>query len=440
MLITTEVQVVVASRTLYFYRNLGYDCKIGDTITVPVERTHNGCNEKIWYKCDICNKQKQVSLKSFKATRGFDEPMYCVECANLLRCGKSIDDIREYISLKARDGYRICKKCNRELPLDIKYFNPDITCADGLRFVCRECSGDPFKTHEDDWSREWTDDELSLLKQHYADCTTKELQEKFFPDRSIRGIRCMGNKLHIAKSEIAKAKANESRTNLCRTAFTGRKLSDSAKEKLSVKARERYEKYGSPLKGRPFTLAHKQNISKGLKESGRWKGENNPRYANPLCGKDNPNWKGGLTPLYQELRSDTRDWFVESGELSNFKCVISGLKLDNVHHLIPFKDIVKEVFDVLNLEFKDSIADYTAAEESQIRNLLKELHIQYGLGVGLNKEVHKLFHDNYGYSNVTKEDFKSFLIGIQNGVYDEYFAEHNLPIMLNLSAIDVLLN
>ena len=107
---------------------------------------------------------------------------------------------------------------------------------------------------------------------------------------------------------------------------------------------------------------------------------------------------------------------------------------------LAFKDIVKEVFDVLNLEFKDSIADYTAAEESQIRNLLKELHMQYGLGVGLNKEVHKLFHDNYGYSNVTKEDFKSFLIGIQNGVYDEYFVEHNLPIMLNVSAIDVLLN
>lgn len=144
--------------------------------------------------------------------------------------------------------------------------------------------------------------------------------------------------------------------------------------------------------------------------------------------------------MYQELRSDTRDWFVESGLLSNFKCVITGLSVDNVHHLVPFKDIVKEVFEVLNLERKGSIVDYTESEEQSIRNLLKELHIQYGLGAGLNKLVHKLFHDNYGYNNVTKEDFKSFVIGIRNGVYDDYFAENNLPIRLNEWALNIILN
>ena len=340
-----------------------------------------------------------------------------------------------------KEGYKFCKKCDRELPVDIKYFPPDKACVDGFRSVCRECSEAHFKIHDVDWGQRWTEEEINLLKENYCNYTNKELQALFFSNRSIRGISTMADKLRCnGKSDDVWERINEIRREVSKEVSTGRRLTERAKQLISLKAKERYAKYGSPHKGMKRSPETCAKISELNRIRGSWKGKLNPRYKNPLCGKDNPNWKGGLTPLYQELRSDTRDWFVESGELSNFKCVISGLKLDNVHHLIPFKDIVKEVFDVLNLEFKDNIADYTAAEESQIRNLLKELHIQYGLGVGLNKEVHKLFHDNYGYSNVTKEDFKSFLIGIQNGVYDEYFAEHNLPIMLNLSAIDVLLN
>ena len=94
----------------------------------------------------------------------------------------------------------------------------------------------------------------------------------------------------------------------------------------------------------------------------------------------------------------------------------------------------------MSLEQRGSIADYTPNEEKEIRDLLKELHIQYGYGAGLNKEVHKLFHDNYGYFNSTKDDFKSFIIGVRNGVYDDYFMEHNIPINLNEEALSKILS
>lgn len=440
MLITKELKVKVADKTSLYYKALGYDCHSGDTITVPVEKAHSNCREKIEYECDLCHKPQVTEYRNFIKSHELDKPMYCVECANLIRINGLTDKVIQYVNSTPKEGYRFCKKCLRELPIDVVYFNRDKTCEHGLRFVCRECCGKSFKIHDDNWSKKWSDEDIALLKENYSSFTGKELQEKFFPDRSIRAIECAGAKYGIIKNDDAKSKANAVRAEASRAFNTGRALTDEAKHKLSVKAKERYEKFGAPTKGLKWSDESKKKFSETQRAMGRWKGNNNPRHKNPLCGKNNPNWKGGATSLYQELRSDTRDWFVESGSLSNFKCVVSGLVMDNVHHLTPFKDIVNEVFDVLNLEQKSSIADYTSSEEESIRNLLKELHIQYGYGAGLNKDVHKLFHDNYGYCNSTKDDFKSFIIGIKNGVYDDYFMEHNIPIRLNEEVLSKILS
>ena len=39
---------------------------------------------------------------------------------------------------------------------------------------------------------------------------------------------------------------------------------------------------------------------------GQWKGDKNPRYLQPLNGNLNGNWKGGITGIYYELRSETK--------------------------------------------------------------------------------------------------------------------------------------
>lgn len=440
MLITKELKVKVADKSSLHYKALGYDCHSGDELIVPFEHIHSNCREKIEYECDLCHKPQTLEYRNFVKHHDLDKPMYCVSCANLIRINGLTDKVIRYVNTTPREGYRFCKKCLRELPLDIVYFNPDKTCDGGLRYVCRECCGKSFKIHDDSWATDWTDEEITLLLDNYANCTGKELQEKFFPNRSIHAIECAGEKYKIEKNDVAKTKANKSRSEACRIAFTGRPLSEEAKLKLSIKAKERFAQFGAPTKGLKWSEESRKRLSETKKAVGKWKGDTNPRHANPLCGEDNPNWKGGATSLYQELRSDTRDWFVESGKLSDFKCIVSGERLDNVHHLTPFRDIVNEVFNVLNLDYRKSIADYSVEEEESIRSLLKELHLQYGLGVGLNKDVHKLFHDNYGYFNSTKDDFKSFIMGVRNGVYDDYFTEHHLSVQLNENALKVLLS
>lgn len=50
----------------------------------------------------------------------------------------------------------------------------------------------------------------------------------------------------------------------------------------------------------------------------------------------------------------------------------------------------------------------------------------YGYGACINKEVHKLFHDNYGYTKFSPFDFLDFLYRIDVGEFDAWFKENNL--------------
>lgn len=177
-------------------------------------------------------------------------------------------------------------------------------------------------------------------------------------------------------------------------------------------------------------------ISERMK--GKWAGDKNPRHINPLNGELNGRWKGGILPTYTELRSDTKDWFNESIEFCGYKCVITGGEFDNVHHTTAFRKIVDETFDVSGIEVRKNVADYPKEEFEKLRNTLKELHNFYGYGACIHKDVHKLFHDNYGYVNFSPTDFLDFVYRIDIGEFDKWFANHNLKININYDYIEYL--
>ena len=439
MLITKELKVEVTDKTFLYYKALGYDCRNGDTITVPVEKVHSNCREKIEYECDLCHKPQKAVYKNFVNKHSFDNPMYCASCANLIRV-IGLDKAVKYMSTTPKDGYRICKKCLRELPLDIVYFNPDKMCDSGLRHICRECCGDKFKIHDENWCSSWTDEEIALLIKNYANYTGKELQEKFFPNRSVRAIECAGAKYGISKNDVAKAKANEKRSELCRIAFTGRCLTDETKHKLSVKAKERFGNYDAPAKGLKWSNEARQKLSEAKKAVGKWKGESNPRHINPMCGEDNPNWQGGITDLYRELRSETKDWFMATNKIFDWKCALTGVKFDNVHHLVEFKDILAEDLEMNGLDRRSSIGDYTEEEQTRLKEGMRQLHKKYGYGVSLCEPVHLLFHKLYSYHHCNKQDFLEFTNRFVDGEFNNYLQQHGLSINVNQSLYDILQN
>jgi len=66
------------------------------------------------------------------------------------------------------------------------------------------------------------------------------------------------------------------------------------------------------------------------------------------------------------------------------------------------------------------------------------MHILYGFGACLKKEIHKLFHDNYGYTSITQYDFLDFIYRIDSGEFDKWFIDNNIPININYNYVDYL--
>lgn len=337
------------------------------------------------------------------------------------------------------EGTRRCKKCGRDLPNNKLYFPIDLACVDGLRNVCRECSQkesgflDPnYKTY-----KKWTDEENEILHKYYKDFTGEELQSIFLPYRSIRSIECHARTLGLQGKKYDETNRKNIAIDLkCDDKLKGRTMSEEAKRKESATKKEYFKTHDGWWKSKKRSLEQRKQMSERRK--GKWDGENNPRHKNPLVGAANGRWKGGILPTYLELRSDTKDWFNESLEFCNYKCVITGGEFDNVHHTTAFRQIVDETFELTGVEVKEKVCDYPEEEFTLVRERLKELHNVYGYGACMHKDVHKLFHDNYGYTKFSPFDFLDFVYRIDAGEFDDWFRENNLGINLNYNYIEYL--
>lgn len=332
-----------------------------------------------------------------------------------------------------KPGYKFCIKCNKELPISIQYFPPDNACKDGLRNVCR-CCGKDGHYMEDGYkpTEYWTENNLKLLESVYHDYTNEELVEKFFPNRTKHALDTQADKNGFAwKTKETYLRSRKIQAEKVSQKLKGKIVSDETKQKISEARIKYYETHYGWAKGKHFSVEHCKNISNAKKESGQWKGNSNPRHINPLNGSLNGNWQGGITNFYQELRSDTKDWFNESISFCNYKCVISGLNFDNLHHTTPFKNIVDETLFLVGIDKRNAVSDYTPEEFDNLTDVLKYLHIEYGFGACLTKEIYQLFHDNYGYKDFSAFDFLDFVYRIDIGEFDDWFVENSIPININ---------
>lgn len=355
----------------------------------------------------------------------------CKEC-----CGKHFTNKLTHIP---KEGYMFCKKYDRELPHTFQYFPEDKGCKFGLRYVCRECNPSYGRFLNDDEfpNRKWSDEEKDLLTKVYKDYTGKELQFKFFPTRSVRSIETMANIMGITyKTDETKTRARNFVSEILSEQLKGRNLSQEWKDKISAAKKEYFKTHDGWWKGKKRSPEQCKQMSERMK--GKWAGENNPRHKHPLVGAENGRWKGGILPTYTELRSDTKDWFNESLKFCNYKCVITGGKLDNIHHTTAFRKIVDESFELTGVEVKEKVCDYSEEEFTLVREKLKELHNVYGYGACMHKDVHKLFHDNYGYTKFSPFDFLDFVYRIDVGEFDDWFRENDLEINLNYNYIEYL--
>lgn len=333
----------------------------------------------------------------------------CKECQNY--------KFTKYHELK--EGEMFCKKCERILPHDAEHFPIDKTTKTGLRNVCYECKGSTFGERR--LQLKWTKKEDDLLMKEYPDNLNIDILH-LFPNRTDKAITDRAGKLGISKSDIALEKRYEKQSEFMfhNSPWIGIPKTDQEKENTSIRMKKMWkENPESMLANAQYerTSYHREYLGNIKAEAGLWKGENNPRFINPLFGSDNGRWLGGITPLLLWLRNQLSDWKQESMKFHNYTCILTGENFDEIHHLYSFKQIVRETLDSLNFEYTKTLESFTDEEIEIVRDLIIKNNNKYGLGVCLTKEVHKLFHDTYGYGDNTPEQFYEFKERFNNGEF-----------------------
>lgn len=114
--------------------------------------------------------------------------------------------------------------------------------------------------------------------------------------------------------------------------------------------------------------------------------------------------------LSEYIRKRNKEWKRRSAKQCNYKCVVTGKRFQEIHHLYSMNKILQET--LLDLDYPEniSISNLSQNDLDLILNHFYEVQGKYPLGICLSKDIHKQFHDSYGYGNNTPEQFDDFIL------------------------------
>lgn len=151
-----------------------------------------------------------------------------------------------------------------------------------------------------------------------------------------------------------------------------------------------------------------------------------------LIGKDkksilNKRWSLGLLrfnhyenasyiDITKYIRGNIWDWKSQSMKNCNYKCIVTGSKDFQIHHLYSLSAIFNEVIEENNIILKTKFSDYTKEELDFILEKFIEKQNQYPLGICIRTDIHNLFHKIYG-KVVTPDMWYEFVNNYNEGKY-----------------------
>lgn len=121
--------------------------------------------------------------------------------------------------------------------------------------------------------------------------------------------------------------------------------------------------------------------------------------------------------LSEYVRGNNLEWKKKSILNCNYKCIVTGERFDDIHHIHGLNLILSETLEEANINIKSSMNDYSEEELRLILDCFREKQNQYPLGVCLTKNIHMKFHEIYGYGNNTALQWNEFLECYKSGKY-----------------------
>lgn len=226
----------------------------------------------------------------------------------------------------------------------------------------------------------WSEEELKVLITKYSCCTLDEMMI-YLPNRSRTAITAKALTLGLSNKIILETKFSEIDKNF-----------------ISNNYNYMTDKEIGKILGRSTTAI------------------NNFRYRNGLIKIYE---KSSYNDLSEYVRRNNLEWKEKSMINCKYKCVLTGNRFDDIHHTYGLNLILNETLDVLNIEIKPTMDNYTEEELNNILDVFRIKQSKYPLGVCLCKEVHMIFHNKYGYGNNTEKQWDEFVKDFKLEKYNE---------------------
>lgn len=257
----------------------------------------------------------------------------------------------------------------------------------------------------------WTEEEMDLLKTYYSIYDFNTI-DKLFPNHSHSSIVHKCYELHLTRDEYRKKLKKEFSPEIYAQdiIYPEKKPLDFTSSSITyptvtskMKPRDDWytksemdyivshyqemndEEIGKAINRTPKSVQYKR-LQLGLKRSSH--------YSYPT--------------LREFIRINNSKWKKDSMRSCNYKCVITGQRFDEIHHIVSFAFLLDSSLHELGYGFNYDTRCYTSSELKAILNKFKEIQGRYPLGVCLTKDKHEKFHLAYGYGNNTPEQWDEF--------------------------------
>lgn len=273
----------------------------------------------------------------------------------------------------------------------------------------------------------WNEKDVKLLKENYSKSygNIKELIRLFDDRHSYNSILAKANSLGLKSREFWKDSEiiimNENYSthtvdemmrllpNRNRNSIINKAVNLGLKNKIILETE--FTEYERNYVKENYQNMTDKEISMQINRSEQ--SINSYRFRNNLIKKYE---KSSYLDLSEYVRRNNSEWKKESMKKCNYKCVLSGKRFDDIHHIYGLNLILNETLEILNMVLKNDINDYSQKELKDILNTFRKIQNKYPLGVCLTKDIHKKFHNIYGYGNNTKEQWDKFCLEYNKNV------------------------
>lgn len=225
----------------------------------------------------------------------------------------------------------------------------------------------------------WNADDICLLTENYSTCSVNDLM-RYFPNRSRDSIISKAISLNLTNKVIIETRFGE-----------------DTKRYILKNYNNMTDKEIGEIIGRSDRSIRDYRLRNGLIKT----------YE-----------ESSYNDLSEYVRRNNLDWKKQSMLSCNYKCVLTGKRFDDIHHIHGLNLILEEVLEDLNIEIKSNMNDYLEDELRTILDCFRKKQAQYPLGVCLTKNIHIKFHEIYGYGNNKKAQWNDFVENFKSGKYE----------------------